>query len=84
MCSLPKDLQQKGIEEEKQGLRSQADLRLNPNLMLTLGKFNFLDNLLPKHEQKIRTALLQGFNAYINEFSLSFFYTPLPKESLFS
>lgn len=61
MCSLPKDLQQNRVEEEKQGLRSQADLRLNPNLMLTLGKFNFLDNLLPKLEQKNRMALLQGF-----------------------
>lgn len=71
MCSLPKDLQQKGIEEEKQGLRSQADLRLNPNLMLTLGKFNFLDNLLPKHEQKNKMALLQGF-LRINAMSVNF------------
>ena len=71
MCSLPKDLQQKGIEEEKQGLRSQADLRLNPNLMLTLGKFNFLDNLLPKHEQKNKMALVQGF-LRINAMSVNF------------
>ena len=71
MYSLPKDLQQKGIEEEKQGLRSQADLRLNPNLMLTLGKFNFLDNLLPKHEQKNKMALLQGF-LRINAMSVNF------------
>ena len=68
---MPKDLQQKGIEEEKQGLRSQADLRLNPNLMLTLGKFNFLDNLLPKHEQKNKMALLQGF-LRINAMSVNF------------
>ena len=71
MCSLQKDLQQKRVEEEKQGLRSQADLRLNPNLMLTSGKFNFLDNLLPKPEQKDRMALLQGF-LRINVMSVNF------------
>lgn len=59
------------VEYEKQGLGSQAGLRLNSKLLLTLGKFNFLENLFPKLEHKNKMSLLQGF-LRINIMSVNF------------